>query len=377
MMARVIRWICEKCDKRWIHPVERCLYCGDSIKKQVGKETKVIGNTKVNIPNPLHPVIPYNVLILQDEFGNKMPKKTMKDYKIGDIYEDKPDPGANAVSAVKIKYDYYEAVDEALDLIGGIEVSPEKKILIKPNLSIPGYSFLGMCTNPKVIAALIEVLLKKGASKENIKIAEQSFFMPTEKAVSKTGISKVMKKYGVGFIDLAQTEFEKKEMREFSVELTKILSDFDIVFNMPVIKTDMVLGLDGAFENLIRFLSKDTFESLAKDQKKAALALAALPGIIPSFITLSDASIGLQGNGPAQHGEPGFYSMVFASRNPVVHDRAVQEVLCLRKLPYVELASQLGYGEYDINKINFVGNELDALRRDIKQPIGSKLIKNA
>ena len=32
-------------------------------------------------------------------------------------------------------------------------------------------------------------------------------------------------------------------------------------------------------------------------------------------------------------------------------------------------------GEYDISKIKVIGNELDALRRDIKQPIGSKLIK--
>ena len=136
-----------------------------------------------------------------------------------------------------------------------------------------------------------------------------------------------------------------------------------------------MLGIDGAFENLTRFLSKKSFDELAKDPKKAALALTALPKVLPKFITIGDASIGLQGNGPAQHGEPGFYNLIFAARNPVVHDTAVQEVLCLRKLPYVELAGKLGLGESDISKIKFIGNELDALSRDIKQPIGSKLIK--
>jgi uncharacterized protein (DUF362 family) len=105
------------------------------------------------------------------------------------------------------------------------------------------------------------------------------------------------------------------------------------------------------------------------------MALAVLPNVLPKFITIGDASIGMQGNGPAQHGELGNYNLIFAARNPVVHDTAVQNVLCLRKVPYIQLAGQLGLGESDISKIKFVGNELKALMRDIHQPIGSKLIK--
>jgi uncharacterized protein (DUF362 family) len=232
-----------------------------------------------------------------------------------------------------------------------------------------------MCTNPKVIGALIEYLLGKGAKKENITIAEQSFFVETKKAVAKTGTPQIIKKYGVNFVDISKTEFEEKKEREFTVEISKIVNDFNLILNVPVIKTDMLLGIDGAFENLIRFLSKKTFDELAKDQKKAALALSVLPNMLPKFITISDASIGIQGNGPAHYGDPGFYNMIFAARNPVVHDKAVQEILCLRKVPYVELAGQLGVGTHEISRIKFVGNELDALRRDIKQPIGSKLIK--
>ena len=104
----------------------------------MGTKTKVVGNTKISIPNPLHPVIPYNVLILEDEHGNRMPKKTIRDYKVGDIYTDEPDSSDNAISVVKIKYDFYEAVKESLELIGNIEPK-DKKILIKPNLSVPGY----------------------------------------------------------------------------------------------------------------------------------------------------------------------------------------------------------------------------------------------
>ena len=200
-MVKIIRWVCEKCNKKWIHPVETCLYCNEKIKKEIGKKTKVIGCTKVNIPNPLHPVTPYNVLMLEDEHGNKMPKKTIKDYKIGDIYEDIPDSSENVVSAVKIKYDHYEALKEAIELIGDIEIEDKTKILIKPNLSIPGYSYLGMCTNHEVLDALMQYLLEKGAKKENITLAEQSFFLPLEKAVAKTGAPQLIKKHGINYIE--------------------------------------------------------------------------------------------------------------------------------------------------------------------------------
>lgn len=374
-MAKTIRWICEKCNKKWIHPVDKCLYCNEEIKKQIGTKLKVSGFTKVNISCPPHPITPYNVLILEDEHGNRMPKKTIKDYKIGDIYEDIPDSSESAVSAVKIKYDFYEAVKEAIELIGDIKVDETTKILIKPNLSIPGYAYIGICTNPKVLDALIQYLIEKGAKKENITIAEQSFFVPLEEVGKKSGIDSIIKKFNVNYIDISKTEFEEKKEREFTFEVSKIVNDFDLIFNVPVIKTDMFIGLDGAFENLTRFLSKKTFDELSKDPKKVVGALALLPTIFPKFITIGDASIGMQGNGPAQHGEAGFFNLIFAARNPVVHDKIVQEVFCLRELPYVELAGKLGLGEYDISKINVVGNELDALRRDIKQPIGSKLIK--
>ncbi len=375
-MTKTIRWVCEKCNKKWIHPIETCIYCNDKIKKQIGTKLEVEGITRVFIPCPPHPVVPYNVLMLIDEHGNRMPKKTIKDYNIGDVYEDKPDSSENTVSIVRIKYDFYEAVKEALELIGDIEIKENTKILIKPNLSIPGYAYTGICTNPKVLEALIQYLLEKGAKKENITIAEQSFFLPLEKAAKKSGISNIIKKFNINYIDISKTEFEQKQEREFTFEITKIINDFDLILNIPVIKTDMLLGINGSFENLTRFLSKKTFDELSKNPKKAVLTLAILPKLFPKFITIGDASIGMQGNGPAQHGEPGFYNLIFAARNPVSHDKIIQEVLCLRKLPYVELACKLGLGDNKTSKINIIGNELDAVRRDIKQPIGSKLIKD-
>ncbi|MDA1197302.1 MAG: DUF362 domain-containing protein [Nanoarchaeota archaeon] len=376
-MVRIIRWVGEKSGKKWIYPVEEDIYTHEKTKKVVSKKAKVVGFTKVNIPSPLHPIIPYNVLILEDVHGHKMPKKVMKDYAMGDTYEDAISDKENAFAIVKLKYDYEEAVDEALELIGGITITPNQKILIKPNLSVPGNAYLGTCTNDKTLDALLIYLLKQGAKPANITIAEQSFFLPFEKAIAKTGILEVVKKHKVKLVNIADTKFEEKKEREFTFKISKIAQDHDIVINVPVIKTDMILGMDGAFENLTRFLHKESYEQLAKDPLKAVMALAILPKLLPPFITLGDASIGMQGNGPAQHGEPGFFNMIFAARNPVVHDRVASEVLCLSKLPYAELAGKVGVGEFELDNIEVLGNELEAVRRDILKPTGSRLFKKS
>ena len=374
-MVRIERWVCNTCNKKWIYPIDTCLYCRGKIAKQVGTKAKVIGVTEVFVPSPLHPIIPYHVLMLQDEHGNKMPKKTIKGYAVGDTYEDKPSSDANTVAIVKVKYDFEEAVKEALWLIGGLSVDKNTKILIKPNISLPGASYLGICTNEKVLDGLLAVLKEKGVPSANITVAEQSFFVPLEKAAEKSGILEILKKYGLGLTDISRGVFIGKKEREFSFSIAKIAYDADIIINLPVIKTDMVLGLDGAFENLTRFLAKENFESYARDRKKAVQALAVLPKVLPQMVILGDGTIGMQGNGPGEYGEPGFFNMLFGARNPVAHDTVVAEILCLPTIPYVELAGKLGVGEYDLKKINVIGNELDSVKRDIKQPIGSKLIK--
>src|SRR3989344_5408751 len=103
----ILRWICKKCDRKWIYPIEKCVYCKNPVEKQKGTKLKVAGITKVNVPSVSHPIVPYNVLLLEDEFGNKMPKKTMKEFRIGDNYFEENAKTSDAVAIVKSKYDIY------------------------------------------------------------------------------------------------------------------------------------------------------------------------------------------------------------------------------------------------------------------------------
>ena len=67
----------------------------------------------------------------------------MKELKIGDSYKREKAKTDNAVSIVKIKYDYYEAIKESLELIktAGLKTQKKKYTLFFPAF-LKGLRFL-------------------------------------------------------------------------------------------------------------------------------------------------------------------------------------------------------------------------------------------
>lgn len=377
----IVRWVCKKCKRKWIYPIKKCIYCRVDVEEVVSKKLKVVGNTKVNIPSVMHPVTPYNILILEDEHGDKIPKKTIKDYKIGDIYEEKPAIKEPAVSIVKIKYDLDKSMEEALYLINDLEVDASSKIMIKPNMTTAAYPYLAITTNPKTVSTLIKYLIKKGAKKENIVIAGQSVYAPIEDTLKKTGFGVLCKSYGIHFVDIAKSEFVEKEFEGLKVKVTKQIFDNDVIINIPVLKTHLLFGISAALENMSRLIAPDDLmkmEQLAKERKiDLNEMIAKLHKILPKYITIGDGTIGMEGNGPL-NGTPAFLNYLLASKDPVAHDTVFQELgLFVRKAKYLEIANKLGVGENSIEKIEVVGNELMATAREIKPAIGSRLMKGA
>ncbi len=371
----IIRWICKKCKKKWIYPIEECIYCNAKISKQVGNKTKVIGLTEVTIPSIMHPIVPYYTLILEDEHGNRMPKKTMREYKIGDEYRWEKSEDESAVSIIKIKYDFFEATKQAFSLIGDVDIEKDSNILIKPNIMAAAYPYMAITTNPRVVDSLIEYLTKKGASAENIVVAEQVQYGDFDNAARKSGFGKLCKKWGIRLVDLSQTDYVEKESGGFRFQLTKEIATKDLVINVPVMKTHLLLGISGALENMTRLVSKENYKEMARDPLKALDAIAHLHKVLPRYITLGDASIGMQGNGPLKYGEPAFLNMLLASKDPVALDKVFQEIGMLRKIPLIDAAERLGIGSGDLREIVTVGDELDACRIELKPAIGSRLIK--
>ena len=354
----IIRWVCEKCSKKWIYPVEKCVYCKGSITKQKGAKIKVVGITKVAIPSPMHPIIPYNILLLQDEFGNRIPRKTMKEYKIGDEFALQKAKTKDAVAVVRTKYDVYEAIKEAAWLLNGVELNADDKILIKPSIIAAAYPYQAVNTNPDFLNALLALLFELGIKKENVIVAEQALIgSDAADTASKSGILEVCKKNGVEFADISKGPFEEVESDGFKFRIFKEAMNRKVI-NAPIMKTNFQLGISGALENLSRLADEKTqremyFDGIEKTLPKLAKA-------VPDVFTIADATNGMQGQGPLALGEPAFLNLVLASSNAA----ALDSVFC--GITMLEIPSGSLIKGIDIKNVEVVGNELDALKYPIK-----------
>ena len=358
----IIRWICEKDNKKWMYPIQKCIYCKGPIKKQVSRKARVIGITKVNIPSPMHPIIPYNVILLEDEHGNRMPKKTMKDYKIGDEYKIEKAKSDSAVIATKIKYDLYEALKSSLELLNSFDVMENDKVLIKPSIIEPAYSYTAVNTNPKILDALITLLKEKNIN--DIIVAEQAMIgNDTLDSAKKSGILEVCEKHNIGFVDLEKAEYVEKEADGIKFRIAKNFIERKVI-NIPVMKTNSQIGVSGAVENMMRCTHKDTQKIMFEHDIEKTLPK--LLKTLPRFLSIGDATIGMHGQGPTSLGEPAFLNMLFASKDPVALDVVFVEMGMLEMPQYLKECGSLGLGNCNEKTIEVVGDELEAIKFALK-----------
>ena len=359
----IIRWICEKCNKKWIYPIERCLYCKGGIVKQRGTKIKVVGFTKVNISSLLHPVVPYNILLLEDEFGNRLPKKTMKDYKIGDVYVEQKATTYDAVSVIKVKYDIYEALIDSINLINGVDLNSDDRVLVKPSIIAPAYPYQAVNTNPYFLDALLTILFEHRIKKENIIVAEQALIgSDVVDAASKAGILEICRKNGVKFVDISKGPFEEIESHGFTYHIFKE-SLRSKVINTPIMKTNFQLGISGALENISRLVDEDTQRRMYFNNVDETLPN--LVDIIPNVITIADATNAMQAQGPLASGEPAFLNLILASKNAAALDIVFCEISMMQIPPHAINS----IGTMKAKPIEVVGNEIDALKYPLKAPV--------
>lgn len=360
----IIRWVSEDGKRKWLYPIKKDIYSHGKIIKQVSHKAKIIGITKVYIPSPLHPIIPYYVMLLEDEFGNRLPKKTMKNRKIGDIFEIKRAESDGAVIITKIKYDISSYLHESLNLLYSYDLDETDKILIKPSIIEPANPYQAVNTNPKVLDAVICYLKEKGV--KDISVGEQSMLgNDTLLSAKKAGILDVCKKQNVQFMDLGKYEFVEKTYDNFKFNISKEALERKII-NIPVMKTNMQIGISGAMENMIRVVDEKTQKDMyANDIEKT---LPKLIKALPGFLSIGDASIGMHGNGPTYLGEPAFLNIFIISKDPVALDSVFTELGIFEIPNYIKIAGAIGAGISKTKDIEIIGDELEASKFHLKIP---------
>lgn len=287
-------------------------------------KNKVIGISKVVIPTMLHPKVPYFVLILQDENGNKWIQKSIKEYQIGENFKIETTDNHNAVAIWRIKYDILEGIEKIIKLVGGLNVNSDSKVLISPTLNSPKHPYLAENTSPQFLENTIKYLTEQGIKTENIKVAGQSFDeIPIEASVQKSQLLKACQNCKVLPLDLAKTNFVKKGEGDFIFDISEEVFKSDLIINLPILK----IGKASASENILKFLKKENYLSL-KYLHSVEEIIEKMNKFLPQFLTLAEAQSVQKSDKFVTH-----LNLIFSSFNSLNLDRVFAEVSMIKNLP--------------------------------------------
>jgi uncharacterized protein (DUF362 family)/Pyruvate/2-oxoacid:ferredoxin oxidoreductase delta subunit len=257
------------------------------------------------------------------------------------------------------------AVKQAVDLLGGIRafVKPGERVLIKPNLLKSSPPEAAVTTHPEVVRAVIRLVREAGGA---AMVGDSPGMGDLRKVCEKTGILDVVNEEGATLVELDEVVQVRNHGRFQRFEIARAASEADAIINLPKFKTHGMTTLTGAVKNLFGCVpGKRKVQwhfNTGVNHELFALMLIELCALLKPRLTIMDAVIGMEGNGPGS-GEPRQIGVVIAGEDPVAVDVVSSSVVGVasEKLPVIRAAVAAGYGETRLDRIRVLGTALSGI----------------
>ena len=199
-----------------------------------------------------------------------------------------------------------------------------KKILLKPNIIAQNTPDQATTTHPAVVDAVCRFFTEHNC---HISIGDSSAFYQgggTLKGLETSGIAAVARKYGAHIIPFETTRLRKITSQEYlnPLYVTEAVFEHDLVVNLPKLKLHRLARYSGAIKNMYGCVvggSKQLYHTLYQHrsnyQEIWGKPLVDVYEAVTPRLSIMDAIIGLDKNGPAANGEPRFTGLLLASAN--------------------------------------------------------------
>jgi len=203
-----------------------------------------------------------------------------------------------------------------------------KKVLLKPNVLGAYPPERAVTTHPVFVEAVCEIFNGK------IYVGDCSGVDHlTKRSLEKSGIKKAAKKCNAKLVNLNKMEHIKIVKKDFKYAkdllFPKILFDVDLIVNLPKLKTHMLTLLSGGVKNLFGCVpggQKRKLHAVANTERRFGEMLFEIYNIIKPKITIMDAIIGMEGNGPSA-GTPKKTGYILISKNPAALDYVAAKIM--------------------------------------------------
>jgi uncharacterized protein (DUF362 family)/Pyruvate/2-oxoacid:ferredoxin oxidoreductase delta subunit len=269
--------------------------------------------------------------------------------------------------------DVHEAVRSAFKLFP-LELA-DKKVLIKPNALRSSQAEEGIVTHPAVLKAVIEKVEEMTPASLIVGDNPGLFnYGANEECFEKTGLMSAAKGYyeNIGN-DSVKVDFNPEFMP--TVSLSRAVLDADIIISLPKFKTHGLTVLTGAIKNSYGFLpgaQKSRLHRVAGSPERFHEVIIDVFRLRVPDLFIVDAVVGMEGNGPASP-DLRDIGLILASNDAVALDSTIAWMMGVDpgRLKFLNMAREMGLGDHDTGKIEFIG-ELNRLPDFKIPPLGGE-----
>ncbi len=249
-----------------------------------------------------------------------------------------------------------------------------KRVLVKPNM-LGHFNFdenSGSTTSPQVVHAVVKALRARGAEvlvgdnpalsglQENMRCARRSGILEASDGAFKN-------------ISDETTEVQMNSRLLDRLLVSTDVLEVDYVVNLPRFKTHIFTTISGSVKNLFGIViggEKPKVHLMAPNNMAFSEALVDIYQIRPPELTIMDAIIGMEGNGPSTSGILRPIGKIIASDNAVSLDAVMCHMMGVKPevVNYMKIAADRHLGVMDPYQMDIVG-KLEVLSR-FKMPMG-------
>jgi uncharacterized protein (DUF362 family)/Pyruvate/2-oxoacid:ferredoxin oxidoreductase delta subunit len=264
-----------------------------------------------------------------------------------------------------------QAVKASVDLLGGMRafVNPGERVLLKANLLMRRKPERATTTHPAVVQAVAELVAEAGGRPVIFDSPGGYTFHTRGTLESLYEVCGMKDAARAGHAELCyETEvldapFERGRMIK-NIKTLKCVPEADRIINIPKLKTHMMMGMSGAVKNLFGIVPggfKTEYHFRFEDENEFAGAIVDICEFAKPALTVVDAVVGMEGNGPA-NGEPRHIGFILAGADPYALDVAAAGVLGLEpaSIPTIRESARRGLCSGKIKDVRIIGEKLDA-----------------
>ena len=260
-----------------------------------------------------------------------------------------------------------KALEELLAPLGGMEafVRPGQRVLIKPNLLSAKPPDKAVTTHPEVVRGVIRLAQRAGGI---VSVGDSPGVGSPRQVAARCGILAVVEETGASFAPFHESVRIKAQGRTFQgLEIARDILDAEVIINLPKLKTHQMMGFTCAVKNLfgaVVGMRKPRLHLQAgTDKAFFALMLLELAEEIRPALSIVDAIVGMEGNGPGS-GDPVKIGALLAGADPRAVDTAAAELVGLPlELDWPRrVARESGRAGTRLEEIELLGDPLTDLR---------------